>query len=74
MAAAGQQPAKSSPIFAPQYIHGVYIPSVLLLLGTTIVKKEWLPFAALFAVAFGGWRIYSSRESDTESDTIVGKV
>ena len=70
MIAAGQQPVKTSPIFAPQYIHGIYIPFALLLLGTTIVKKEWLPFAALFAVVIGGWKIYTSRESSTKCEEV----
>jgi cytochrome-b5 reductase len=48
-----------SPL-APQYIHGVYIPSALLLFGTYIVKSEWLPYALGVAIMLGGWKIYDS--------------
>jgi hypothetical protein len=48
-----------SPL-APQYLHGVYIPSALLLLGTYIVKSEWLPHALAVAILLGGWKVYHS--------------
>lgn len=47
-----------SGVLAPQYIHGVYIPSALLVVGVAIVKKEWLPYAALVAVVLGSWKVY----------------
>ncbi|KAF1840204.1 ferredoxin reductase-like protein [Cucurbitaria berberidis CBS 394.84] len=46
--------------FAPQYVHGIYIPSVLLLTGVTIINRAWLPFAVLFIAIVGGWKFYSS--------------
>ncbi|KAF2454069.1 NADH-cytochrome b5 reductase 1 [Lineolata rhizophorae] len=46
--------------FAPQYVHGVYIPAALLIVGTAIVKKEWLPFAVALAAVLGGWKVYAS--------------
>ncbi|KAK3064368.1 NADH-cytochrome b5 reductase [Coniosporium uncinatum] len=46
---------------APQYLHGVYIPSALLLVGTWILKSEWLPFAALVAAALGGYKVFASQ-------------
>ncbi|KAJ4290277.1 NADH-cytochrome b5 reductase [Kalmusia sp. IMI 367209] len=49
-----------SGLFATQYVQGVYIPSALLIVGTAIVKKEWLPFAAALAVILGGWKVYSN--------------
>lgn len=45
--------------FSPQYVNGVYIPSALLLIGVTIIKRDWLPFAVAFAAIIGGWKIYS---------------
>jgi cytochrome-b5 reductase len=45
--------------FSPQYVNGVYIPSALLLIGVTITKRDWLPFAVAFAAIVGGWKIYS---------------
>ncbi|KAK7191999.1 NADH-cytochrome b5 reductase [Paraphaeosphaeria sporulosa] len=49
-----------SGLFATQYVQGVYIPSALLIVGTAIVKKEWLPFAAALAVILGGWKVFSN--------------
>jgi cytochrome-b5 reductase len=48
-----------SPL-APQYIHGVYIPSALLLVGCYIVKSEWLPYALGVALALSSYKIYNS--------------
>ncbi|KAK7727784.1 NADH-cytochrome b5 reductase [Botryosphaeria dothidea] len=50
-----------SGAFAPQFVHGVYIPSALLIVGTAIVKKEWLPFAVAIAALLGGWKVYSNQ-------------
>jgi len=47
-----------STFLAPQYVHGVYIPSALLLVGTAIVRKEWLPYAAVLALVLGGWKVF----------------
>lgn len=44
-------------------ISGVYIPSALLILGVAIIKKEWLPYAAVFASLAGGYKIYTSGAS-----------
>jgi len=45
--------------FSPQYVHGVYIPSALLLIGITIIQRAWLPYAIAFVAVVGGWKIYS---------------
>ncbi|KAH7044004.1 hypothetical protein B0J12DRAFT_671532 [Macrophomina phaseolina] len=50
-----------SGAFAPQFVHGVYIPSALLIVGTAIVKKEWVPFAFAIAALLGGWKVYSNQ-------------
>jgi len=39
---------------------GVYIPSVLLIVGTAIVKREWLPYAVTLALVLGGLKVYGS--------------
>lgn len=44
-----------------QNIRGVYVPAVLLIIGVGIVKKEWIPFAAIAAAVLGGLQIYMSR-------------
>ncbi|KAK7515350.1 NADH-cytochrome b5 reductase 1 [Phyllosticta citriasiana] len=53
--------SSSAGPFAPQYVHGVYIPSALLIVGTLIIKKEWAPFAVLIAAALGGWKVFSNQ-------------
>ena len=40
------------------YFDQVYIPAGLLVFGTFILKKEFVPYAAALAVALGGYRFY----------------
>lgn len=40
----------------------MYIPSALLIFGTAIVKKEWLPYAAALAAILSGWKVFSNSE------------
>lgn len=49
------------PLLSKTYIDGIYIPSGLLIVGCAIVKKEWLPFAVVLALALGGYKFWSSR-------------
>lgn len=49
-----------SGLFATQYVQGVYIPSALLIVGTAIIKKEWIPFAVALAAVLGGWKVFSN--------------
>lgn len=53
----------STSALSPGYVHGVYIPSALLIVGTLIIKKEWAPFAVLIAAALGGWKVFNNRKS-----------
>ncbi|KAL6868045.1 ferredoxin reductase-like protein [Trichoderma novae-zelandiae] len=45
--------------FARQYIDYIYIPGLLLVVGTAIVKIDWTPYAALLAVVLGVWNYFS---------------
>jgi len=58
MAAAQTKPAG---FLAPQYINGVYIPAGLLVAGTVIMKRDWLPYAAALAAVLGAWKVYNNR-------------
>ncbi|KAF2834549.1 ferredoxin reductase-like protein [Patellaria atrata CBS 101060] len=49
------------PWTAHQYINGIYIPGVLIVVGCAIVKKEWLPYAVVLSVFLGGWKMWSTR-------------
>ena len=63
--------AQSKPgALAPQYINGVYIPSALLIVGTAIVKRDWITYAAALAVILGAWKVFSSC-TFTHSHTIL---
>jgi len=42
-------------------INGIYIPAGLLVFGTFIVKKEWVPYAVLLALALGAWKFIDQR-------------
>ena len=44
-------------LFSYQNINGVWIPSALLIVGTAIVKVQWLPYAAALALALGTWKL-----------------
>ena len=46
-----------------EFINGVVIPSVLVLVGTAIVKKEWLPFAVAFVGILGAYKVFSGGET-----------
>lgn len=37
-------------------INGIYIPAGLLVFGTFIVKREWVPYAIILAIALGAWK------------------
>lgn len=45
-----------------QYIDGIYIPAGLLVVGTFIVKREWLPYAVALALALGAFKFVRTRE------------
>ncbi|PSN72185.1 NADH-cytochrome b5 reductase 1 [Corynespora cassiicola Philippines] len=47
-------------LLEPQFVHGVYIPSGLLIFGMAIVKKEWLPYAVALAAILGGYKIFTA--------------
>lgn len=61
MASAHQ--VRPGSILSSQYIHGVYIPSALLIVGTAIVKMEWVIYAVALAALLGAWKVYNNRMS-----------
>ncbi|KAI9670049.1 MAG: NADH-cytochrome b5 reductase [Caeruleum heppii] len=52
---------KSSPLMTPQLINGIYIPSALLVVGTAIIKREWIFYAVAMAAVLSGWKLYNNR-------------
>jgi cytochrome-b5 reductase len=53
----------SNPYLSKAYIDGIYIPSGLLVVGCLVVKREWVPYAVLLALALGGWKVWSNSTS-----------
>ncbi|ETI20438.1 NADH-cytochrome b5 reductase 1 [Cladophialophora carrionii CBS 160.54] len=49
-----------NPAFSQANINGVYIPSVLLIVGVAIIKREYVPYAVAFAALVGGYKIFAS--------------
>lgn len=43
-------------------VTGIAIPAGLLLVGTAIMKSEWLPYAVVLAAVLGGWKFMSARK------------
>ncbi|KAL1867750.1 hypothetical protein VTK73DRAFT_4012 [Phialemonium thermophilum] len=46
-------------VVSSKYVNRIYIPAGLLLIGTVIVKKEWLPFAAVLAALLSAFKYYN---------------
>jgi len=48
-----------NPAFSQANINGVYIPSVLLIVGVAIIKREYVPYAVAIAALVGGYKIFA---------------
>jgi len=44
-----------------KYFDGIYIPAGLIVVGIYIVKKDWLPYAVVVAVALGALKFFNLR-------------
>jgi len=49
-----------NPAFSQANINGVYIPSVLLIVGVAIIKRDYVPYAVAIAALVGGYKIFAS--------------
>ncbi len=67
------QESKATSFLSPQFISSVYIPSGLVILGVSIVKFEWLPFAILVSLVLGGWKIYSAGQQCLPVKALFGE-
>jgi len=43
-----------------KYFDAIYIPAGLIIFGTAIVKREWLPYAVALAVVLGSFKFYNN--------------
>lgn len=55
--------ATKEPLTSKKYIDGIYIPAGLLIFGTFIVKREWLPYAIALAIALSVIKLFRTRKS-----------
>lgn len=55
--------ATKEPLNSKKYIDGIYIPAGLLVFGTFIVKREWVPYAVVLALALGAIKFIRTRKS-----------
>ncbi|TGZ85373.1 ferredoxin reductase-like protein [Ascodesmis nigricans] len=39
-------------------LHGIYIPATLLVVGTAIVNRDWIPYAVGVALVLSGFKVY----------------
>jgi hypothetical protein len=51
-----------SPYFTPQLINGIYIPSGLIIMGTAIVKMEWLAYAVVITALLAAIKLFRTRK------------
>lgn len=76
--------AIKEPLNSKKYVDGIYIPAGLIVLGTAICKREWLPYAVVLAVALGAIKFLRTRKfflprrlapmRDTELGRGIGKA
>lgn len=55
-------------------INGIYIPAGLLVFGTFIVKREWVPYAILLAIALGAWKFVDQRMCYCDSYNLIRSI
>ncbi|KAI9887130.1 MAG: NADH-cytochrome b5 reductase [Watsoniomyces obsoletus] len=53
--------SKGNPYLNSSHLHGIYIPYALLVVGTAIVRWEWVPYAVVLGAILGAWKLYSNR-------------
>ncbi|KAF5244584.1 hypothetical protein FANTH_7663 [Fusarium anthophilum] len=54
---------KPAGLLAPQYVTGLYIPCVALILGILVFKPQWLPLAFAVCAALGVYQHFNSQMS-----------
>lgn len=62
--------ATKEPLGSKKYIDGIYIPAGLLVFGTFIVKREWVPYAFVLALALGALKFLRTRKSCRETEVV----
>ncbi|KAK9479049.1 hypothetical protein V1514DRAFT_329047 [Lipomyces japonicus] len=55
--------AKSKENILSTPLHGIYIPFGLIVVGTLIVKREWIVYSVIFALTLSAFKIYRGQPS-----------
>ncbi|KAI9751433.1 MAG: NADH-cytochrome b5 reductase [Lichina confinis] len=60
MASTTSQKTKS-PLLSSQYVNGIYIPCALLVVGTAILRIQWVPYAIAVAAVLGSVKVFNNQ-------------
>ena len=52
----------SESLVSRRYIDGIYIPGILLVIGTFIVKREYVSYMTAIALVLGSIKFYNLRK------------
>lgn len=53
---------KKEPSLLSTPLHGIYIPASLLVVGTAIINRSWVPYAVGVALVLSGFKVYRGRK------------
>jgi cytochrome-b5 reductase len=53
--------AQDTPLSSRKYIDGIYIPAGLIVFGTFMLKREWVPYAVVIALSLGALKFFNLR-------------
>ncbi|PSR83782.1 NADH-cytochrome b5 reductase 1 [Coniella lustricola] len=62
--------ATKQPLTSKTYIDGIYIPAGLLVFGTFIVKRDWVAYAVIVAIALGALKFWRTQPKKSLKPTI----
>lgn len=51
--------APENKYLSKQFRDGVYIPAGLIIVGTLIAKRDWLPYAIALAAVLAGYKVWT---------------
>lgn len=64
----------SESILSKKYIDGVYIPAGLLVVGTFILKRDYVGYAVALAALLGAWKFMSLRRSNCFEKLVCSRL
>lgn len=52
----------NEPLTSKKYVDGIYIPAGLIVFGTALTKRDWLPYAVILALALSALKFFRNRK------------